>query len=329
MSQPSAPLKILISGKTGQVAIELQKHLAGLGELIVLGRDALDLSQPEQIRAQVRAHMPDLIINAGAHTAVDLAESEPDLAFAINGTAPGVLAEEAKALGIPLIHYSTDYVFDGSKPAPYTEDDQPNPLGVYGKSKLAGEQAIAAAGGQYLILRTSWVYSTHGKNFLLTMQRLLPEKTELRVVADQIGAPTWAGTIAQSTRALIERWQAGEAGAWGVVEPLRAASISTSSVRRDTRLRTTRLYVASESNGGSSPADNGAGRLRATTGLAARASVGAAAAAASGASSIKASRMMRRGSYWRGSSFFQSTSSNSGPISSRMRSFAPFAIARS
>ena len=216
MSQPSAPLKILISGKTGQVAIELQKHLAGLGELIVLGRDALDLSQPEQIRAQVRAHMPDLIINAGAHTAVDLAESEPDLAFAINGTAPGVLAEEAKALGIPLIHYSTDYVFDGSKPAPYTEDDQPNPLGVYGKSKLAGEQAIAAAGGQYLILRTSWVYSTHGKNFLLTMQRLLPEKTELRVVADQIGAPTWAGTIAQSTRALIERWQAGEAGAWGV-----------------------------------------------------------------------------------------------------------------
>ena len=216
MSQPSIRLKILISGKTGQVAIELQKHLAGLGELIVLGRDALDLSQPEQIRAQVRAHAPDLIINAGAHTAVDLAESEPDLAFAINGTAPGVLAEEAKALGIPLIHYSTDYVFDGSKPAPYTEDDQPNPLGVYGKSKRAGEQAIAAVGGQHLILRTSWVYSTHGKNFLLTMQSLLPKKTELRVVADQIGAPTWAGTIAQSTRALIERWQAGEAGAWGV-----------------------------------------------------------------------------------------------------------------
>lgn len=216
MSPSSTPLKILISGKTGQVAIELQKHLVGLGELIVLGRDALDLSQPEQIRAQIRAHKPDLIINAGAHTAVDLAESEPDLAFAINGTAPGVLAEEAKALGIPLIHYSTDYVFDGSKPAPYTEDDQPNPLGVYGKSKRAGEQAIAAVGGQHLILRTSWVYSTHGKNFLLTMQRLLPEKPELRVVADQIGAPTWAGTIAQSTRALIERWQAGEAGAWGV-----------------------------------------------------------------------------------------------------------------
>jgi dTDP-4-dehydrorhamnose reductase len=216
MSNGAAPLKILISGKTGQVAIELQKHLAGLGQLIVLGRDELDLSKPEQIRAQVRAHQPDLIINAAAHTAVDLAESEPELAFAINGVAPGVFAEEAAALGIPLIHYSTDYVFDGNKPAPYTEDDTPNPLGVYGKSKLAGERAIAATGAEHLILRTSWVYSTHGKNFLLTMQRLLQERPELRVVADQIGAPTWAGTIARSTRLLIERWQAAEAGAWGV-----------------------------------------------------------------------------------------------------------------
>ena len=147
---------------------------------------------------------------------MDLAESEPELAFAINGIAPGVFAEEAAALGIPLIHYSTDYVFDGNKPAPYTEDDTPNPLGVYGKSKLAGERAIAATGAEHLILRTSWVYSTHGKNFLLTMQRLLQERPELRVVADQIGAPTWAGTIARSTRLLIERWQAAEAGAWGV-----------------------------------------------------------------------------------------------------------------
>ena len=215
MTDLKAPLNILISGKTGQVAVELQKHLAGLGNLIVLGRDVLDLSQPEQIRAQVRAHKPDLIIIAAAHTAVDQAESEPELAFAINAIAPGVFAEEAAALGIPLIHYSTDYVFDGSKPAPYTEDDATNPLGVYGKSKLAGELAIAASGAQHLILRTSWVYSTHGKNFLLTMQRLLQERPELRVVADQIGAPTWAGTIAQSTRALIERWQAGDAGAWG------------------------------------------------------------------------------------------------------------------
>ena len=215
MTDLKAPLNILVSGKTGQVAVELQKHLAGLGNLTVLGRDVLDLSQPEQIRAQVRAHKPDLIIIAAAHTAVDQAESEPELAFAINASAPGVFAEEAAALGIPLIHYSTDYVFDGSKPAPYTEDDATNPLGVYGKSKLAGELAIAASGAQHLILRTSWVYSTHGKNFLLTMQRLLQERPELRVVADQIGAPTWAGTIARSTRALIERWQAGDAGAWG------------------------------------------------------------------------------------------------------------------
>ena len=215
MTDPKTPLKILISGKTGQVAVELQKHLAGLGELIVLGRDVLDLSQPDQIRAQVRAHKPDLLIIAAAHTAVDQAENEPELAFAINAIAPGVFAEEAAALGIPMIHYSTDYVFDGSKPAPYTEDDATNPLGVYGKSKLAGELAIAASGAQHLILRTSWVYSTHGKNFLLTMQRLLQERSELRVVADQIGAPTWAGTIAQSTRALIERWQSGDAAAWG------------------------------------------------------------------------------------------------------------------
>ena len=216
MNHAAKPLKILISGKTGQVALELQKQLAGLGELIVLGRDELDLTQPEQIRQQVRAHTPDLIINAAAHTAVDKAESEPELAFAINTTAPGVLAEEAAALGIPLIHYSTDYVFDGTKPAPYTEDDTPHPLGVYGQSKLAGERAIAATGAQHLILRTSWVYSAHGKNFLLTMQRLLQERPELGVVADQIGAPTWAGTIARSTRALIERWQAGQTGAWGV-----------------------------------------------------------------------------------------------------------------
>lgn len=208
-------MKILISGKTGQLAIELRKVLADMGELVLLGRDELDLSQPEQIRAQIRAHKPDLIINPAAHTAVDQAESEPQLATAINGTAPGIFAEEAKTLGIPLIHYSTDYVFDGSKDAPYTEDDAPNPLGVYGKSKLLGEKAVTAVGGQHLILRTSWVYSTHGKNFLLTMQRLLQEKPELRVVSDQIGAPTWAGTIAQSTRQLIERWQAGEVGAWG------------------------------------------------------------------------------------------------------------------
>ncbi len=209
-------MKILITGQHGQVSQALQAHLQGLGELMVLGSNQLDQAKPDQIREQIRTHRPDLIINAAAHTAVDQAESEPDAAFAINAIAPGILAQEAKALGIPLIHYSTDYVFDGSKPAPYTEADTPNPLSVYGQSKLAGEQAIAAAGGQYLILRTSWVYSNQGKNFLLTMQRLLQEKPQMRIVADQIGAPTWAGTIAGSTRALIERWLAGEAGEWGI-----------------------------------------------------------------------------------------------------------------
>ncbi|NNJ18062.1 dTDP-4-dehydrorhamnose reductase [Pseudomonas putida CSV86] len=209
-------MRILISGRNGQLAQALQQALGDLGELHVFGRDQLDLAYPERIAEKVRAIGPDLIINAAAHTAVDQAESEPQAAFAINATAPGIFAEEAARLGVPLIHYSTDYVFDGSKQGRYTEDDATNPLGVYGQSKLAGEQAIAAVGGQHLILRTSWVYSTHGRNFLLTMQRLLQEKPELRVVADQIGAPTWAGTIAASTRRLIQRWQAGQAGAWGL-----------------------------------------------------------------------------------------------------------------
>ncbi|MHC8364684.1 dTDP-4-dehydrorhamnose reductase [Pseudomonas sp. ZT5P21] len=208
-------MRILISGQHGQVSSELQKRLGALGELVVPGRDQLDLAQPEQIRRQVRRVRPDLIINAAAYTAVDKAEGDAAAAFAVNAEAPGILAEEAAALGIPLIHYSTDYVFDGSKSEPYNEADAPNPLGVYGQSKLAGEQAIKAVQGQHLILRTSWVYSTHGHNFLLTMQRLLQEKPELRIVADQIGAPTWAGTIANSTLALIERWQAGKPCAWG------------------------------------------------------------------------------------------------------------------
>jgi dTDP-4-dehydrorhamnose reductase len=204
MNASAKPLRILISGQHGQVSQALQHSLKDMGELIVPARDQFDLSQPQSLRDTIRKVKPDLIINPAAHTAVDLAESEPDLALAINGIAPGVLAEEANALGIPLIHYSTDYVFDGSKHAPWNESDAPNPLGVYGSSKLAGEQAIAAVGGQHLILRTSWVYSLVGRNFLLT------------IVADQIGAPTWAGTIAKSTRQLIERWQSGEAGAWGI-----------------------------------------------------------------------------------------------------------------
>lgn len=211
----SASLRILIIGQNGQVSRALQSRLAAMGELIIRGRDRFDLAQPEHIRSSIDAIRPNLIINAAAHTAVDQAESESELAFAINATAPGVLARAAVELGIPLIHYSTDYVFDGHKPGRYTEDDRPNPLSVYGRSKLAGEDAIRQAGGQHLILRTSWVYSTDGRNFLLTMQRLLQEKPHLRVVADQIGAPTWAGTIADSTAKLIERWQADQCGAWG------------------------------------------------------------------------------------------------------------------
>lgn len=210
------PLKILVCGHNGQLAQALRPQLADLGEVLLLGRDQLDLANPEQLREPLRRLAPDLIINAAAHTAVDQAESEPELAFAINAEGPRVLAEQAARLGVPLIHYSTDYVFDGDKPTPYTEADTPNPLGVYGRSKLAGEQAISAVGGEHLILRTSWIYSRHGRNFLLTMQRLLQERPQLRVVDDQVGAPTWAGTLAVSTRALIERWQAGQAGAWGL-----------------------------------------------------------------------------------------------------------------
>jgi dTDP-4-dehydrorhamnose reductase len=211
----SASLRILIIGENGQVSRALQSRLADMGELIVRGSGQLDLSRPDSLRAPIVALKPDLIVNAAAHTAVDLAETEPERAFTINATAPGILAQAAVELGIPLIHYSTDYVFDGLKPAPYTEDDAPNPVSVYGRSKLAGEDAIRQADGQHLILRTSWVYSAEGRNFLLTMQRLLQEKPQMRVVADQIGAPTWAGTIADSTAQLIEHWQAGQPGAWG------------------------------------------------------------------------------------------------------------------
>ena len=209
-------MKILLLGQHGQLSHELQLSLGQQAELSVLGRAQLDLSQPEQLRRQLQRLHPDLIVNAAAHTAVDRAESEQELAFAINAVAPGLLAERAAELGVPLIHYSTDYVFDGSKPTPYTEQDAPNPLNLYGRSKLAGEQAIQAVGGAYLILRTSWVYSRHGSNFLLSMQRLLQERDSLNVVADQIGAPTWAGSIARATGELIEHWRAGRPGPWGI-----------------------------------------------------------------------------------------------------------------
>jgi len=209
-------MKILITGSTGQIARELQLELAGAGKLLALGHNALDLADPEQIREQVRLLRPDLIINAAAYTAVDPAESHRELAFAVNARGPQVLAEEAARLGVPLIHYSTDYVFDGRKAEPYSEADVPQPLSVYGASKLAGEQAIQAAGCEYLILRTSWVYSQHGKNFLLTMQRLLQERDALSVVSDEIGAPTWAATIARTTAEMVRKRSAGEAGPSGL-----------------------------------------------------------------------------------------------------------------
>jgi dTDP-4-dehydrorhamnose reductase len=198
-------VKILLTGKNGQVGSALLRALAPLGEVVAFDRAALDLAAPDQVALAIRAATPDVIVNAAAYTAVDQAESEPELAHAINAVAVGVLAKEAKRAGALLIHYSTDYVFDGAKGAPYVEEDTPNPLNAYGRSKLAGEEAIRGVGGAYLILRTSWVYAQQGKNFFLTVRRLLKEKDELRVVYDQIGAPTHSNALARATADLIER----------------------------------------------------------------------------------------------------------------------------
>jgi len=198
-------MRILLTGKTGQVGYELERSLHGLGEIIAVDRSQMDLSDLDQVRDIVRTVKPDLIINPAAYTAVDKAESEPELAMRINGEAPGVMAEEAKKIGAAMIHYSTDYVFDGSKDTPYVETDPTCPINVYGNTKLAGEQAIQAAGIPHLILRTSWVYGMRGKNFLLTMLRLAQERDELRIVADQHGSPTWCGTIADSTAAIVAK----------------------------------------------------------------------------------------------------------------------------
>lgn len=201
-------MKVLITGRNGQVGWELQRALAPLGKVVALDRAELNLADVDSIRQAVRHIGPDLIVNAGAYTAVDKAEQEPDLAMAVNGIAPGVLAEEAKRVGAAIIHFSTDYVFDGSKSAPYEEIDAPNPQSAYGASKLAGEKAVAAAGAPYLTLRTSWVYGLRGKNFLLTMLRLAAERDELRVVDDQIGAPTWSRMIAEATAAVVAQGRA-------------------------------------------------------------------------------------------------------------------------
>jgi len=193
-------MKILLFGRNGQVGWELQRALAPLGELVVLDADSTEwhanFADPEPLASTVRAVAPQWIVNAAAHTAVDKAESEPDLARAINATAPGVLAREAAAIGATLLHYSTDYVFDGSGSTPWVEDAATGPLSVYGATKLAGEEAIRHSGCTHLILRTSWVYAARGGNFAKTMLKLAAERDALKVIADQIGAPTGADLLA-------------------------------------------------------------------------------------------------------------------------------------
>jgi dTDP-4-dehydrorhamnose reductase len=211
------PGTILLIGATGQIGWELQRALASLGPVKAPGRDRLDLADRDQLRRCVRDIVPDLVINAAAYTDVDGAEANEDLAMAVNAEAPGILAEEARRLDIPLVHYSTDYVFGGvpaaaSENRPYREDDPTSPINTYGRSKLAGERAIQAVAGPHLIFRTSWIYAARGSNFLRTMQRLARDRDELRVVEDQTGAPTWARMVAEATlQALARCWAPGDA----------------------------------------------------------------------------------------------------------------------
>jgi dTDP-4-dehydrorhamnose reductase len=209
-------MRILVTGRNGQVGHALTQSLQGLGDIIALDRSQLDLENTDALRTAMRELQPGIVINTAAYTAVDAAESDAALAFRINAEAPRVLAEETERLGAVLIHYSTDYVFDGSKDGAWLEDDTTAPLSVYGRSKLAGEQAIADVGGTHLILRTSWVYGLTGKNFLLTMLRLADTRDELSIVDDQIGAPTWSGTLAEATATIIR----------DVGEPAQFASLS-------------------------------------------------------------------------------------------------------
>lgn len=196
--------RILLTGKNGQVGSELARLLPRLGDVSALDRTELDLARPDEIRRVVREVRPNIIVNAAAYTAVDQAEKEEEMARAVNADAPGIIAEEARKLGTFLVHYSTDYVFDGEKRSAYTEDDPTNPLSAYGRTKLGGEEAVRASGVQHLIVRTAWVYATSGKNFLLTILRLASSREELRIVNDQFGAPTSASAIAAATARLIE-----------------------------------------------------------------------------------------------------------------------------
>jgi dTDP-4-dehydrorhamnose reductase len=195
--------KILLIGKTGQIGFELATLLPRIGLTVALDRQELDLLKPAEIRRVIREVRPQLIVNAAAYTAVDQAENDEVTARAINADAPAVLAEEARKTGAILIHYSTDYVFDGIKTSPYNENDPANPVNVYGRTKLEGEDAIRSIGIPHLILRTSWVYATRGKNFLLTILRLATQREELQIVSDQVGAPTWSRAVAEATATII------------------------------------------------------------------------------------------------------------------------------
>ena len=198
-SRSAAGRRILLLGKNGQVGWELERTLAPLGPVVAIDFPEIDFADADGIRRLVRETRPEVIVNAAAYTAVDRAESEPDQAMAVNGIAPGVLAEEAKALDACLVHFSTDYVFDGRNREPYAETDAPNPLNVYGKTKLAGEEAIRHVGGTHMILRTSWVYSLRGDGFVTKVLRWAREKDVLRVAEDQVGCPTWARMLAEVT----------------------------------------------------------------------------------------------------------------------------------
>ncbi|HVM46889.1 MAG TPA: dTDP-4-dehydrorhamnose reductase [Candidatus Acidoferrum sp.] len=197
--------RILLIGKIGQVGWELRRTLAPLAQLVCVDFPEIDLCSADSIRKWVAEARPDIVVNAAAYTAVDKAEAEEDRAMKINGVAPGILAEEAKRVGALLVHYSTDYVFDGTKGAPYLETDTPNPLSAYGRTKLAGDEAVRAAGGPHLIFRLCWVYGARGQNFMLTMMRLAREREKLRVVSDQFGCPTWSRLIAETTALALQR----------------------------------------------------------------------------------------------------------------------------
>jgi dTDP-4-dehydrorhamnose reductase len=227
MSRP----RILLTGANGQVGWELQRTLGCLGEVIALDSKAMNLADAAAVRHKVREIAPHTIVNPAAYTAVDKAESESELAHAVNTVAPGVLAEEAERLGALLVHYSTDYVFNGSGATPWREDDACDPLNVYGATKLEGERVIQATGCRHLIFRTSWVYGARGSNFLLTMRRLMPERPELKIVADQIGAPTWCRDLAEATAQVLSQINApgnglDQAETWGVYHMTNAGETS-------------------------------------------------------------------------------------------------------